>query len=414
MAVIFLASFTYAQEHGIRFENGLNWEQIKAKAKDEKKLIFIDCYATWCGPCKYMSENIFPMDSVGNFFNPNFISLKLQMDRTANDSEDVKKWYDLAKEIAKKYGVESYPTYLFFNSDGTLIHRIVGSSNSAAVFIDKASDAFNPDKQYINLIKSYKFHLGDSTFLRNAIVVALNEGDKRNAEQIGNSYIKCIINPFAKDNLELFESMIFSSESAAFKLFYNNSRKIGDIMGFPDYAGGIIRVVIEKEEIKPVLNKKRSRPDWNKLTAVLKLKYPQYADRVISESKVKYYLDTKQYSYYDHAVLSFLKHYSKDLGTFDINSTAWDIFLNSSDKAVLMEAATQLKIRIDQHTSKGGNYVNYVDTYANLLYKMGVKGNALYWEKIALSTAKDQDMQDKVQTFANTIDKIEKGEKTWD
>jgi thiol:disulfide interchange protein len=43
---------------GIRFEHGLSWAQVKEKAKAENKYIFMDCYATWCGPCKAMDKNV--------------------------------------------------------------------------------------------------------------------------------------------------------------------------------------------------------------------------------------------------------------------------------------------------------------------------------------------------------------------
>jgi thiol:disulfide interchange protein len=43
---------------GINFENNLSWEQVKEKAKAENKYIFVDCYATWCGPCKAMDKEV--------------------------------------------------------------------------------------------------------------------------------------------------------------------------------------------------------------------------------------------------------------------------------------------------------------------------------------------------------------------
>ena len=61
------------QSNGIKFEKkNLTWKDVKQKAKNEKKYIFIDAYTTWCGPCRYMSKNIFPQKEVGDFFNENF------------------------------------------------------------------------------------------------------------------------------------------------------------------------------------------------------------------------------------------------------------------------------------------------------------------------------------------------------
>ena len=39
---------------GVRFEKG-NLEQVLAKAKVERKIVFVDAYAVWCGPCKWLS-----------------------------------------------------------------------------------------------------------------------------------------------------------------------------------------------------------------------------------------------------------------------------------------------------------------------------------------------------------------------
>ena len=70
-----------AQENGegIRFFEG-TWEEALQKAKEENKLIFMDCYSTWCGPCAQMVRKIFPIKEVGDFYNKNFICLKRNME----------------------------------------------------------------------------------------------------------------------------------------------------------------------------------------------------------------------------------------------------------------------------------------------------------------------------------------------
>ena len=77
--LLFLYTSSFCQE-GIHFEP-LTFEQAKAKAKAEKKLIFMDCYTSWCGPCKYMTEQVFTRKEAGTYFNPRFISVKFDMER---------------------------------------------------------------------------------------------------------------------------------------------------------------------------------------------------------------------------------------------------------------------------------------------------------------------------------------------
>src|SRR3954471_18383447 len=109
-----------AQDKGIKFQNSLTWEQIKQKAKTENKYIFVDCYTTWCVPCKVMANEVFPQPEVSDFFNDKFVSVALQFDETKKDDADTKRWYKEVKQIEKEYKVNSYPTYLFFTPDGAL------------------------------------------------------------------------------------------------------------------------------------------------------------------------------------------------------------------------------------------------------------------------------------------------------
>ncbi|MGO4709461.1 thioredoxin family protein [Chryseobacterium sp. 2TAF14] len=111
LSFLFLAAIAFAQ--GIKFEEG-NFKSILAKAKKENKLVFIDAYAVWCGPCKLMVKNIFPLKPVGDYYNANFVNAKIDMEK----GEGI--------DLAKKYNVKVFPTYLFINGDGEEVHRTIG------------------------------------------------------------------------------------------------------------------------------------------------------------------------------------------------------------------------------------------------------------------------------------------------
>ncbi len=98
---------------GIVFENG-NFEEALIKAKAENKIVFVDCYTSWCGPCKMMAKTVFTQEEVGEFFNANFVSLKIDMEKGEGP------------EFATKYGVQVYPTFLFIDSTGKLIQSSKG------------------------------------------------------------------------------------------------------------------------------------------------------------------------------------------------------------------------------------------------------------------------------------------------
>ncbi|MDX1410168.1 MAG: thioredoxin domain-containing protein, partial [Saprospiraceae bacterium] len=53
---VLMACGTAAQGIDFRHEG---WEEIKADAARQDKIIFVDAYTTWCGPCKWMSAEVF-------------------------------------------------------------------------------------------------------------------------------------------------------------------------------------------------------------------------------------------------------------------------------------------------------------------------------------------------------------------
>lgn len=99
---------------GINFSD-LSFEKAKAEAKKTGKLIFIDAYASWCGPCKMMDRNTFSNEKVGEIFNERFINLKIDMEK----SED-------GPMLSRMFRVTAYPTFLWVDGDGKLIKRELG------------------------------------------------------------------------------------------------------------------------------------------------------------------------------------------------------------------------------------------------------------------------------------------------
>lgn len=100
-------------QQSINFFKGSFEEAMKEAAK-QNKLLFVDAYADWCGPCKLLSERIFPLPEVREYFNEKFISYQLDTDAPAN------------KDIVTKLKIEQLPTLLFINTKGEVISSNVG------------------------------------------------------------------------------------------------------------------------------------------------------------------------------------------------------------------------------------------------------------------------------------------------
>lgn len=99
---------------GIEFIKG-DLDKAKKQAAKEGKLIFVDCYTDWCGPCKRMAGTTFMDPEVASFFNENFINLKVEMEKD-----------EVGPEMAKLYKVAAYPTLLIIDSEGNLKKQTIG------------------------------------------------------------------------------------------------------------------------------------------------------------------------------------------------------------------------------------------------------------------------------------------------
>lgn len=98
---------------GIKFY--YDYDEALIEAKKTGKPLFVDAYATWCGPCKWMSAKTFTQEKVGEYFNANFINVKI-------DAEKGK-----GRDFATKYGIRAYPTLFFISPDDKLIHKAEGA-----------------------------------------------------------------------------------------------------------------------------------------------------------------------------------------------------------------------------------------------------------------------------------------------
>ena len=117
LALLLMLS-TEALAQGISFLDNRPMEEVLSQAKKEGKMVFVDCYATWCVPCKMLSTKVFPQKEAGDFFNPRFVSLKLDMEKGEGP------------EMGKKWDVGAYPTLIFMNSDGEVQFQLVGARDS--------------------------------------------------------------------------------------------------------------------------------------------------------------------------------------------------------------------------------------------------------------------------------------------
>jgi thioredoxin-related protein len=296
---------------GIQFIENLSWEEVKALAKKENKFIFVDCFATWCVPCKKMEKEIFPLNKVGAEMNDKFISVHLQMDTTKRDDEEVKKWYTIAHEFLTKYNLVGYPTFLFFDPNCNIVHKGLGSYK-VEEFIELLQNARDPNKQYYSLLNGFQKGTIDHEKMYDLVWAAKNLQEEKQAQKVLVDYKKRHLNKLSLDSLlspkylklaNDFQQLLIlqdGSKGIFFTLLYEKGNQVDNILSSPGFSSYWINAIITKEEIDTKLfrsGKPTSNPEWNTIAESIKKKYKKIdADLLILNSQIDYYEKRKDWN----------------------------------------------------------------------------------------------------------------------
>lgn len=372
LSFLFFVVIAFGQ--GIKFEEG-NFKSLLAKAKKENKLIFIDAYAVWCGPCKLMVKNIFPLKPVGDYYNANFINAKIDMEK----GEGI--------DLAKKYNVKAFPTYLFINGDGEEVHRTLGYVEEKD-FIQFAMDAGDPNKRLTSLKQKFEKGEKDPEFLKNlAGLTIYNDADFSGKVLDRYFTVKTALD---KDDVDMLLMGTRYTDSPLYKTFQAKKADISKIISVEKYEAIDKNIKVNTIFKKSYNAESKTFNDEYFLTEAKKFLSKEEAEKILMTSQAGRALRNKDFATYEKIALELYKDYSV-LGSEELNSLAWNFFENVSTKSSLEMAVKWAQ----ESVKKKEEYAN-TDTLANLYNKIGDKKNAKLWaeKSIALGKAEGQDTAD--------------------
>lgn len=180
IAVVAVCLTTAAQ--GVDFIEGKSLKDVLVQAGAEGKLVFVDCYTEWCGPCKMMATKEFVKPEAGEYFNKKFVNFKIDMEKGEGP------------EVGKKYDVSAYPTFLILETNGDLRGRLVGAAGIDK-FIEKVEAVLKEEKGLPWYQKKYKEGERDEAFL--------------------NEYMKILQENYMRDEMKNVATMLLNGKSGA-------------------------------------------------------------------------------------------------------------------------------------------------------------------------------------------------------
>lgn len=354
----------YSQTSSVKFEEK-PFNDILSMAKSQKKLIFMDAYTVWCGPCKWMSANIFTNDSVARFYNDNFICTKFDMEK----GEGI--------ELRNRYEVKAFPTLLFIDGDGNMVHKRVGAPREIRDYIEMGKVALTPGAGLAAVSKRY------------------NEGDADPA--LLQVYLERLQGAYMPVNAPLSKYMATQKDedltsNANWKLIYSytddmNSREFSYLVaqkeqfialhGF-DSVDQKINEVFLRALSAQMRSRQFSEEKYNKVKQQIRATGYEGAEKVIFTADLNLYLSRGESEKFLESVYNNTDKYYKNDHNI-LNSVAWQVFTMTDSVKYLQKALewSALTLEIQDQSA-------YQDTYAQILFKLGRKDEAILHEKRAI------------------------------
>jgi len=362
-----------ATAQGIEFFHG-TWAEAQEKAKAENKLIFVDAYASWCGPCKRMSSTVFTQDKAGAFFNENFINVKIDMEKPENE------------EFAGKYPVSAYPTLMFLDASGKMVTKDVGAKELPAL-LDFARRALGKTDKSADYEKAYAEGSRDPKLLYDYIK-ALNQAGKPSLK-ITNEFLNTQPDLTTELNLRIVFEGTVEADSRVFDILVKNRDKVAPLVGeanlktrFESAAKATVKKAIQFKS-EDLLNEAKSK---------LKMAVPEHATAFGFDADMKYYATTQDAKKYLKTVQAFQKSEVKNdpVKLIDLVTNMLPVF--PKDKDLLSQAEKWA----DNAAEAGGNPSYYL-TLAQVYKQQGDKVKARATAEKAREKAGEKDTNIKGQ-----------------
>lgn len=168
----------------------LTFDEAIAEAKQEAKLVFIDFYTDWCGPCKMMARDVFPQKKVGDYLNAKFVCIKLNAEKEG-------------LEQAKRFEVKAYPTFLVLDTNEEVLLDIKGAMDADA-FISKVESGLDPEWSPSSM--ESRFQAGERTpeLVNRYVYSIMEQGKEKEGFKIIDDYFSSLTDSQRLDAANVF------------------------------------------------------------------------------------------------------------------------------------------------------------------------------------------------------------------
>jgi thiol-disulfide isomerase/thioredoxin len=371
IAVLILLSPLHTFATGIDFHHDLTLQEALDKAKREGKLVFMDCYTSWCGPCKRLAASVFTDSAVGAYFNNNYINVKFDMEKGEGTS------------IATRFQITAYPTLLWLDGNGSIKNKVVGAPDIAGLLNDGRTSAPPIPDIMAGMDKKYADGVRDEAFIEEYLRLFNSSG--RDYDAIFAEYLKlAAAQAWPKDkSLALTYDLTDRYPSPGIDMLVSHRNSLIAKYGAEAYTDKINKIANEALALAKAKTDLRILKD---ATGLVKGNIADSKQRV-AWMEMDYYMNTSATAAYDKYVTSYIKKYGANDAS-ELNDIAWQYYINTNDRKLLKKASEWAFKAVNIKNNCANN-----TTYAYLQYKLGNFSEATKACDYAIIKAKEENIK---------------------
>ena len=358
-----LSIFGIAQE-GIKFLDA-EFGEVLALAELEGKLVFLDAYTDWCRPCKQMDKEVFSKKEVGDFYNANFLSVKINMEK----GEGI--------PLAEKYLIFAYPSLLFVNYDGSIAHRYAGFQDQKGL-LSLGTTALDEGNNLAALKQQYREGERSTEFLLKYLQVSF-QGGVGNHVKILEDYLATQNDWDTPENKELIFNLVDHPNTKLFDHLVQNKAAFAAVYGASSVTNKIQTLVYES------LGK--GETTLAGADQLFSRAYPKDAKKLAAQYKMAHYQQQEDGKGYADAAIAYVKNFPA-ISLEELNDISWGFYDIVDDKKALKKAIKWAKKAVQ----KDNSYLNN-DILSSLYHKIDKDKKAIKiaYEAIAIAKASGED-----------------------
>jgi thiol-disulfide isomerase/thioredoxin len=351
--LLFLPPLLAAQDtSGIEFQHR-PLAELLGQAQQEDKLIFVDAYTTWCGPCKMMDAKVFSDPKVGAVYNERFINAKFDMEKGEG------------KTIAKRYGVTAYPTYLFLNGMGELVHKGLGYIPKPTLL--ELAEVATSDRSMGAMRRRYEGGERDPAFIR-AYAEMLNQNyERQQADAVIDDYLDGQDDWRSPENLSLLLSSPGAVGDKRMRYLIEHAREIERGAGAGRVTGVVQNALVNDYHRR---NRQHSLAEPEEIMGYYDEQAGPLAQQLKQHYRLLYYERTQNMEDYLPAAMRYYEAYPSDDYAV-LNGLAWNFYEHATDPEQLEQAIAWAERSVELHA-----YYPNLDTLAWLYQKTGQQERA--------------------------------------